>query len=285
MDNQNPEIKTDYEPTMADFAAAAVEHAAGEVKGHVKEAQKEVKKLNIRMVVAGILLILVGVICCAMPSETALKTIGIIVGAGFIVSGITDIFEYMELRRFYNNNGWLVFVALASIAFGVLLIVYPLVAGVAYTWVFGIGTILVGIACFLFSYMLGGLGARSWWMPVVMLAPVSGHAWSCLHHFSGGKCIAVIFGELLALMWITPVGLVLAGLFILLSTIARVNPHRRRSLIAIGCFLPAAMAMEWSLGQLPLGVGCASVSAVALIKLALDQGMKQNRFAPKPEKQ
>lgn len=125
------------------------------------------------------------------------------------------------------------------------------------------------------------LDARSWWMPAVMLAPVAGQAWSCLHHFSGGKCIAVAFGELLALMWVTPVGLILAGLFILFSTALKIEPHRRRSLTAFGIFLPLAAVLEWRLRQIPVAVGCVVIAIVALIKIALDQGMKRKVFAPK----
>ena len=124
------------------------------------------------------------------------------------------------------------------------------------------------------------LDTGSWWLPIVMLAPAAGHAWSCLHHFSGGKCIAVAFGELLALMWITPVGLILAGLFILFSTVLKIASHRQRSLTAFGTFLPLAIALELLLGQIPVGLGCAGISIAALIKIACNQGLRRSPFAP-----
>jgi glycerol-3-phosphate acyltransferase PlsY len=108
-----------------------------------------------------------------------------------------------------------------------------------------------------------------WPIAAVMLAPVLGHAFSVFWHFHGGKCIATIFGEMSALLWHTPVGLILAGLYIFFSVAVKINPHRRRSIVTFAIFLPAAVALEIWLGQAAIGLGCACVSAVAIAKHAV----------------
>ena len=116
------------------------------------------------------------------------------------------------------------------------------------------------------------------WLPrgrmlfaAVMLAPVLGHAFSVFHGFRGGKCIAAIFGEMTALLWITPVGLVLCGLYIFFSSAVKINPHSRRSVVTFGLFAPAALALEVFLGQLAVGTGCVGVSAVAIGKHVMNR--------------
>ena len=112
-----------------------------------------------------------------------------------------------------------------------------------------------------------------------MLGPVLGHAFSCLHGLRGGKCIAAIFGEMIALLWITPVGLILAGLYIFFSVLVKIDPHSRRSIVTFALFLPAALALELFLGQLSVGMGCAGVSVIALLKhvRSLKEGKEKGR--------
>ena len=115
------------------------------------------------------------------------------------------------------------------------------------------------------------LDADSWLFAAVMLAPVLGHAFSVFYGFRGGKCIATIFGEMVALLWRTPVGLLLAALYIFFSTVVKINPHSRRSIVSFGIFAPAAVVIEIALGQLPTAVGCVGVSGIAILKHAKNQ--------------
>ncbi len=109
-------------------------------------------------------------------------------------------------------------------------------------------------------------GHDRWLFAAVMLAPALGHAFSVLHRFRGGKCIAVIFGEMVALLWFTPVGLLLAGIYIFFSVAVKIDPHSRRSVAAFTLFGPAALALEWLFGQAAVGLGCAGLSALAVGK-------------------
>lgn len=133
----------------------------------------------------------------------------------------------------------------------------------------------MGLCC-LFCDMAKGflpVFAAVKWLPegrglfaLVMLGPVLGHAFSVLHGFRGGKCIAAIFGEMIALLWITPVGLILAGLYIFFSVAVKIDPHSRRSIVTFALFIPAALILEVFLGRPAVGIGCALVSCVSIGK-------------------
>jgi glycerol-3-phosphate acyltransferase PlsY len=103
-------------------------------------------------------------------------------------------------------------------------------------------------------------------LTAVMVATVMGHAFPVFNRFRGGKCIAVIFGELIALLWITPVCLVLAVLYILFSTVIKINPNRRRSIVTFAVFIPIAILLELHLNQIAVAVGCTAVSLIAIYK-------------------
>ena len=111
----------------------------------------------------------------------------------------------------------------------------------------------------------------------VMLAPALGHAFSVLHGFRGGKCIAVIFGEMVALLWLTPVGLLLAALYIFFSVAVRIDPHSRRSVAAFTLFGPAGLVLEWFLGQFAVGLGCAGLSVLAIGKHLMNREREQEK--------
>ena len=138
----------------------------------------------------------------------------------------------------------------------------------------------MGLCC-LFCDMAKGflpVFAAIKWLPggrglfvLVMLGPVLGHAFSVLYGFRGGKCIAAIFGEMIALLWITPVGLILAALYIFFSTAVKIDPHSRRSIVTFSLFIPSALILEAFLGQPAVGIGCALVSCAAICRHAANR--------------
>ncbi len=103
----------------------------------------------------------------------------------------------------------------------------------------------------------------------VILAPVAGHAFSPMNRFRGGKCIATTFGVLIALLWITPTGWILAALYILFSTVLKIRPNRRRSVVAFALFAVSAGTIELLCGRWSIAAGDVLMSAVAVLKHTL----------------
>ena len=99
----------------------------------------------------------------------------------------------------------------------------------------------------------------------VMAAPVLGHALGVLNGGRGGKCIAVIFGVLIALLGITPLGFVLAGIYILLAGILRVRPNGKCSVLTFSLFALCALGMGIVSGQYAVTLGAMTISAVSIV--------------------
>lgn len=102
-----------------------------------------------------------------------------------------------------------------------------------------------------------------------MLAPVLGHAYSALHHFKGGKCIAVSFGVLLGLLpEFMPVA-VLAFFYILFSVL-RIRPHGKRTFAA---FVAAGLVDTFILKEKAIAIAMWLIAGIVIRKhiLSLEQ--------------
>ena len=101
---------------------------------------------------------------------------------------------------------------------------------------------------------------------LVMFAPVLGHAVGLFNRFHGGKCIATAFGVEIALLGVTRVGLILAGLYILFSTMVKIRPNRVRSMVTFALFGAAAGMISVLNGQYAIAIGNILISAAAVVK-------------------
>ena len=100
----------------------------------------------------------------------------------------------------------------------------------------------------------------------LMLAPVLGHALAPFSRKKGGKAIACAFGVLLGLLPGSAAVFVLAFLYILFSTLVKINPHRRRSIVTFSLFGLIALTGSFFKARFPVGLGCVLISAVVVIK-------------------
>lgn len=109
-------------------------------------------------------------------------------------------------------------------------------------------------------------GPQDTMLALIMLAPVLGHAVGLFNRFHGGKCIAAAFGVQLALLRVTWVGLILAGLYILFSTIIKIRPNRVRSMVTFALFGILGGAVSVLLGQPAVALGNFLISVTAFVK-------------------
>lgn len=110
------------------------------------------------------------------------------------------------------------------------------------------------------------MNAGRWWFALAICAPVLGHAIAPLHRFRGGKCVAVSFGALLGLLPVSFTVFVLAGVYILFSTLLRINPHRRRSAWTFFVFGVLASAMALWQGLISVAIGSSLIAVVGVLK-------------------
>ena len=100
----------------------------------------------------------------------------------------------------------------------------------------------------------------------VMVAPVLGHALAPFNHFHGGKCIATSFGALLGLIPVNQIVVVLGVIYIVFSTVLKINPNRIRSIAAFGLFGTISLIMMIHSNHYAIAIGCALISLIAIIK-------------------
>ena len=110
------------------------------------------------------------------------------------------------------------------------------------------------------------LDIKNLWFSVVLAAPVLGHAVGSFHHCRGGKCIATAFGSTLGLIFVEPIVILLAILYILFSTLIKIEPHRVRSILTFGLFGILSFFILSYKNEDSIAVGCALISLIAICK-------------------
>lgn len=154
--------------------------------------------------------------------------------------------------------------------------------------------VIMGMICLIFDMFKGYIpvylgmkyiGTDKLIFAGIMAAPVLGHAIAPLNSFHGGKCIATSFGEVIALLKVTYVGLVLAGIYIFFSTIYKINPNRKRSIVTFGVFGVLSFVILTGKEMFYIGFGCFIISAITIIKhlkyFAIEEDVEYNSEADK----
>lgn len=101
---------------------------------------------------------------------------------------------------------------------------------------------------------------------LVMISPIVGHALGIFNKFHGGKCIATSFGVLIGILPITRVGFLLAAVYILFSTLIKIKPNSRRSILSFGIFAAGALIILQLQNKYSIALGCIAISAIAILK-------------------
>jgi uncharacterized membrane protein HdeD (DUF308 family) len=78
------------------------------------------------------------------------------IAAWAILTGIFEIVAAIQLRKHIANEIWLIIAGIASIAFGVLMIYYPLAGALAIVWLIAAYAIVFGILMIGFALRLRG---------------------------------------------------------------------------------------------------------------------------------
>ncbi|MEC4819193.1 MAG: HdeD family acid-resistance protein [Scytonema sp. PMC 1069.18] len=108
------------------------------------------------LLVEGILGVVAGVLIFFWPNITALLLLYFI-AAWAIVTGIFEIIAAIQLRREIHNEWLLALAGVASLLFGILLVIQPGAGALAILWVIGAYAIIFGI-----TLLILGLRLRQW---------------------------------------------------------------------------------------------------------------------------
>ena len=133
----------------------------------------------------------------------------------------------------------------------------------------------LGIPCVLLDILKGALpvflcatytGYDALLFSLIIIAPVLGHATAPFDKGPGGKCISTSFGVLLGLLPYSKIVLILAVIFILLSTVIKIKDRRLRSMITFGLFALISVPVLIYEQRFSIMIGCIGISAIASFK-------------------
>ena len=114
----------------------------------------------------------------------------------------------------------------------------------------------------------------------VLIAPVLGHAVGLFNKFHGGKCITVSFGVMLGLIPVTWIAIAaLATLYILFSTLIKIKPASKRSLVVYALFTVIVCPVLGVLKLFFAMLGCGVVALLPIFKFIFSKnGLVENNF-------
>lgn len=104
----------------------------------------------------GLTSVIVGVLTFLSPGVTVL-VLFYYIAAWTVVSGVIQLIAAIRLRKEIDNEVWLGLAGLASIAFGVALVLWPGKGLLALLWLVGFYAVMFGIALILLAFRTRGL--------------------------------------------------------------------------------------------------------------------------------
>jgi uncharacterized membrane protein HdeD (DUF308 family) len=105
------------------------------------------------LIFGGVISIIAGLIAFIMPGLTAVGLL-ILIASWAIVTGIIEIIAAIRLRKVITKEWLMILAGVASIAFGVILLLQPAVGALALIWWIGAYAIVFGILLMVLSFRL-----------------------------------------------------------------------------------------------------------------------------------
>ena len=107
-------------------------------------------------ILEGVVSIIAGIIALVFPVLAA-DVLVIIIAAWAIVTGIFEIIAAIRLREQIRGEFWLGLAGLASILFGVILLVFPGVGALSLVWLIGSFALVFGVFLVILGWRLRGI--------------------------------------------------------------------------------------------------------------------------------
>ena len=111
-------------------------------------------------ILEGVVSIIAGVLALAFP-DVAAASLLLIIAAWSIVTGVVEVVLAIRLREQITGELWLAVGGLLSIAFGVLLILYPTSGAITIVWIIGAFAIAFGLSLIALGWRLRGIHQKT----------------------------------------------------------------------------------------------------------------------------
>lgn len=121
---------------------------------------------NYQLIVAGVLLIVFGIVCAVFPGLT-LGSIAFMVGAGFIMAGVVNFMNYSQQKKQLRGGGWFLAYGIVDVVLGFMFIIHPIAFAAVLPWLIGGCVSVFGVFEIIESISLKRTGFSLWgWLLV-----------------------------------------------------------------------------------------------------------------------
>lgn len=107
-------------------------------------------------ILEGVVSILAGLLALVLPVFAA-EILVLLIGAWAIVTGAIQIWSAIRLREQITGEVWLGLAGVASILFGIVVLVYPAAGALSIVWLIGSGAIVFGVFLVILGWRLRGI--------------------------------------------------------------------------------------------------------------------------------
>ena len=125
------------------------------------------KRVSWPMLILGVLVTILGIVCVAWPGLT-IGTVSLMVGIGFLVTGVMGIAGFFMAGGFAMFSGWLLFDGIMNLILGLMFLGHPVLSGVALIWLIGTFVIIGGVALGVTAWRMRQLLGGAWWLGLVL---------------------------------------------------------------------------------------------------------------------
>lgn len=152
------------------------------------------KSTMIMLAIAGILLVVLGVVCLFKPAETLFASAWLI-GFMTLVSGLATLLFTFRTQKFLPNSGTRMLSGLLQMFLGIFFLCNNMAVAISLPIVFCIWVIIEGIMLFIESFDFKKFGFGFWWciMLLGIAAAVLGY-FGLFNFEAAGKTLSVLIG-------------------------------------------------------------------------------------------
>jgi uncharacterized membrane protein HdeD (DUF308 family) len=132
------------------FAAYAMADGVFAIVGAVRAAKAEERWGYLAF--EGVVDVLAGIVAVAWPGLTVVLFV-VLIAAWALITGVLMLMAAFNMEG-EHGRGWLIAAALASIVYGILLVVAPMIGALVLTWWIGAYALIFGVAVLVFAFRL-----------------------------------------------------------------------------------------------------------------------------------
>lgn len=117
------------------------------------------------MIVTGIIVAVVAIVIMVAPG-LSLAAIAVIAGIMFLLTGVSDIIDYVRYHNQMRASAWEIVFAVVSIVIGLVLVIHPVATSSVLPWLVGVVLLVFGVIEIASAVNARQRGSLMWGLPM-----------------------------------------------------------------------------------------------------------------------